>query len=536
MISSGGLSLIQTPLQERLKITDSPELAHRDFLTWGEDPDQAWVRYYVRNSKTEIYDWMTAIGTEFVNVTRNGAGNSVARFHVPREQGLGLVGPLYRELLRLGRVTFLFNHRVSGLTVEDRKVTGVRMENLRTGASTELKGRSVLLSTGGFAANLDLVRASWPANIPLPDRVLVGGGFFATGDGMNFAKSAGGLITRLDHQWNYASGLPDPFDPDSKRGFFTQAGGAIWVNAQGKRFVLEQHEPKATIPVIAAQKPAQFWAIFDEPGRSSFRIVHAGFTADRVDALFRIPNFIRRADTLEQLAVITGMPPASLKATIERYNGMVDAGNDSDFARFGPKAPDRGPQLAPRKIVQPPFYAAPMFILIRKSMGGIAVDTACRVLNAAGQPIAGLYAAGEATGFGGINGRHGLEGTFLGPSILMGRVAAKTVAAEVRPTLPAAVTTRLRLIPPSADPKLASSCADCHNLPALLSTKRPGYWHFEHSHQIVANRKLNCLGCHAEMVPFKAENHKIDRQLQTTVCQHCHVNPTIAVRPAPIAE
>ena len=82
------------------------------------------------------------------------------------------------------------------------------------------------------------------------------------------------------------------------------------------------------------------------------------------------------------------MPAASLEATVERYNGMVEAGEDLDFARFGPRAKrPRGFGPPPRKIVQPPFYAAPMYILIRKSMGGIIVDTACRVLNDAGEPL-----------------------------------------------------------------------------------------------------------------------------------------------------
>jgi hypothetical protein len=311
-----------------LKLADSVELAEADFLRWGEDPNKEFASYYIRNSKVEIHDWMTALGTEFINVSPNGAGNSVARFHSPRGQGLGLVIPVYREILGQGGVTFLLNTRVTGLRTDKGRVVGVSTLNLRTGEKGQQDGGAVLLSTGGFAANLDLVRASWPKHMAVPDRVLVGGGFFATGNGMDLAKSAGGESSRLDHQWNYASGLPDPFDPEGKRGFFSMSFGAIWVNAQGKRFVLEQHEPKATIPVIAAQKPARYWAIFDAEGRKGFRVVHAGFTQDRVEALFNVPALIRRGDTLADLARAAELPVDALVATVERYNGMVDAGAD----------------------------------------------------------------------------------------------------------------------------------------------------------------------------------------------------------------
>ncbi|MCC7235826.1 MAG: FAD-dependent oxidoreductase [Bryobacterales bacterium] len=525
VISSGGLSLVGTPLQERMKIADSPELAERDFRTWGEDPNEDWVRYYSHNSRTGVHDWLAALGVEFVGVSQGSAGNSVPRFHGPRNQGLGLVLPLYRELLRLGCVTFLWNTRVVGLLSENGRVTGVFLLQLRTGVKSRLEGGTVLLSTGGFAMDLDLVRATWPRSMRVPERVLVGGGFFATGSGMDLSKAAGGAASRLDHQWNYASGLPDPFDPDGKRGFFTMASGAIWVNTEGKRFVLEQHEPKSTVPVVAAQPGGHFWAIFDSAGRMGFRVVHSGFTLERVEELFEVPGFIRSAGTLDELARETGLPPATLTATVERYNRMVEAGEDSDFGRFGPNV--RSPEFTPppRKIAQPPFYAAPMYILVRKSMGGITVDAACRVLNNAGKPVPGLLAAGEATGFGGINGKSGLEGTFLGPSILMGRVAAQTVVAERKPAPPAPSIAVLRTTPPAVNPAQAAACKSCHNLPAMIAQGRPGYWHFEQVHRLVASRDLNCTGCHAEMAPFRADSHRIDPQLQTSICQHCHVNP-----------
>ena len=521
VISSGGLALVGTPLQEQRKIIDTPEIAQRDFETWGDDVSAALVKSYTENSKTALFDWMTAIGTEFVNVSPNGAGSSVARFHSPREQGIGLVVPLRRELLRFPNVEFQFNAHVIGLLVDKGRVTGVRVNNLRTNTKSELRAKNVLIATGGFAANLDIVRASWPKSMTLPERVLVGGGFFALGEGMELVKMAGGTSGRLDHQWNYASGLPDPFDGTGRRGYFSNALSAIWVNHTGKRFIKEQHEPKETIPLLAERAPKGFWAVFDAEGRKGFRIVHAGFTPDRIDAIFGVPGFIKRADSIEELARQMKTPPEELVKTIARFNQLVDEGADLDFDRFNPKSPAF---FKPRKIMQPPFYAAPMHILIRKSLGGINVDASCRVLNAEDRPVPGLYAAGEATGFGGINGKNGIEGAFLGPSLYMGRVAAQTVAASLSAKA-LEPGPNVNVEAPAAKPQQATSCRVCHDIPKLAAQKRSGYWHFEESHKIVQQRGLNCMACHAEMAPYKMETHKIDRGLQTQVCRNCHVNP-----------
>ncbi len=519
VISSGGVAIVGTPVQQKAGVKDTPELARQDFLRWGEDANEAWVRAYTENSRTDLYDWLTSLGTEFLAASLNGGGSSLPRFHIPRNQGLGLVIPLHRELLRHPNVTFLFNTLVTGIVTENGRVIGVSTRHLRTGESATLKAPAVLLSTGGFANNLDIVRASWPKSMPLPERVLVGGGFFANGDAMDLAKPALGASGRLDHQWNYATGLPDPFDPEGKRGHFASAASAIWVNAQGRRFVLEQHEPKITIPIVAAQKPARFWSIFDAEGRKNFRIVHAGYGDDRHNAVFNVPNFIHKANSLEELARLTGLPPAELKATVERYNSHIDAGADPDFHRFPSTSP-----LKPRKIAEPPFYAAPMFILIRKSLGGIQVDESCRVLTADGKPIPGLFAAGEATGFGGLHGKNGIEGAFLGGSIYMGRVAARTIAVGAKHT-PVPPGDPLSLTPPAVKPADANTCKFCHNIPELTATPRPGYWHFERSHKLVTSRNLACTTCHAEMAPYADGKHKADAALRTNACFHCHTNP-----------
>ena len=109
---------------------------------------------------------------------------------------------------------------------------------------------------------------------------------------------------------------------------------------------------------------------------------------------------------------------------MQRWNAAVLAGEDTDFARFTPGKPDP----AARALHKSPYYALQLFPMTRKSMGGLAIDANTRVLDERGRPIPGLYAAGEVTGVAGINGSYGGEGTFLGPSVYLGRLAGRAVS------------------------------------------------------------------------------------------------------------
>lgn len=123
-----------------------------------------------------------------------------------------------------------------------------------------------------------------------------------------------------------------------------------------------------------------------------------------------------------------GLPPQTLNETVGCWNEMVTSGKDIDFGRIGCC---RTPWSNPTRIERAPFYAVPFYPLARKSMGGVSIDQSCRVLDVSGQPIPGLYAAGELTGLAGVNGKASLEGTFLGASIMTGRVAGRAAAAEL---------------------------------------------------------------------------------------------------------
>ena len=228
------------------------------------------------------------------------------------------------------------------------------------------------------------------------------------------------------------------------------------------------------------------------------------------------PEATIKAQSLEQLAGMTGLPVESLVASVQRFNELIDAGADEDFGRFGP---DVEP---PPRIEQPPFYAIQFFPMPRKSMGGVAIDMQGRALNDAGEVVPGLYAVGELTGSVGINGTHGMDGMFLGPALVTGRVAGQSIVATL-----AANSTTVPIAPrpgeqalPDAGSWEATMTAD--HLKALLATEREGYWHFRISHELALEREYDCVLCHNAQVPFYPVDNSDSRLAQSQVCGNCH--------------
>ena len=522
VMAHGGLAIVGTPIQEAAGIEDSVELAYSDFLNWGEDPDPDWVRYYVEHSREEIYDWLQELGVRFEDLMFH-PGNSVMRFHNIEGRGLGLVKPIYLATLKSGDVGFRWNTRVDDLIIEGGNVVGVRGTNARSGESIELRANGVVIATGGFQSNLEKVRELWNKDMPFPERILAGSGWNSQGYGLELAEKAGAEFHRLDHQWNYVTGLPDPRYEEGIRGVNALAYDAIYVNMSGERFVNECLSAKYTLPALLEQPTGSYWAVFDEEGKKDFMITGSGWSRERIDQLvFRDEAITKIADTIEGLAKATGLPEDALGRTVTRFNQMVKQQKDKDFDRL---APDNDPRCRDLKALEvPPFYAIHLYPLARKSMGGIAVDTAARVLDTEGHVIPSLYAAGEASGLAGINGKAGLEGTFLGPSIVTGQMAGRTAAAELGASHRAAPSAPPQETPREMEFTSADSaqCTKCHDLEALVPAERPGYLHFELVHGVVLEQKAECVQCHGELFPYREDRHRTSPIRKVAVCGNCH--------------
>ena len=498
-VLAGGVAIPgPTPVQEKAGIKDSPDLAYRDWMEWTVDADPEWTRFYVDNAKPMIYDWATALGVEFVRAG-GAAGNSVPRFHFTKGRALHLVLPIYQTARTLPNVSFVFNARAERLVVENGAVKGVVIRHLRTGREETLRASHTVLATGGFESDLERVLDNWTPGLPRPTRLLVGSAESATGSGHNLATNAGGALSRIDRHYIYIDGLPDPRDPTGKKALTAGNSASMWVNAQGRRFTNEQGFDKVILRDLLNQKPSSYWMIFDEAGRKTFNVRGAAWVSNpgETHPVLDDPRAVKKGNTIAELASAAGLPADALEASVKRYNELVVSGTDADFGRF--KAGGR----VPSAITQGPFYAAQMFPMTRKNMGGVAIDRQARVLNRTGQPVPGLYAAGEITGSVGINGSHGLDGLFLGPAIVTGRLAGQAIAAahpgRPAPT-PRAFDQRTIQLPETMN---------AETLRPMVSRPRDGYWHFEKVHGIVLDRNYTCTQCHVQ-------------QPLLDVCTNCH--------------
>jgi flavocytochrome c len=429
--SGGGCFLVGTPLQESRGIHDTPDLAFEDWVAWGQGAaDEVWARYYIEHSRHDLYDWAEKHGVQWVDL-KFQEGNRVLRWHRPARNGLGLMTALIDSMHARAAATVLTATRADRLLTEDGRVCGVRASGVRSGAATEIRSAAVVVATGGFNSNLDMVLEARPDLRGV--KVMEGSGRGATGSGHALIRERGGWFTHMDDIWFYVYATPDPRDPAGRRGLvFRLTPGYIWVNQQGRRFHDESLTGGASAtPALMRQNPPHAWAILDTPMTAEMEVADPYYRdgdkvrRDRVQALLDTSPHIRKADALDELARRIDVDVPAFLAQVGDYNKACDAGL--------PVEPAFGKSLAQcKRFDTPPYYAIQLFPLARKNFGGVKTDLRCRVLDRHFEPIPGLYAAGEVAGMAGghINGKAGLEGTMLGPSIFSGRVAGGWAAHE----------------------------------------------------------------------------------------------------------
>ncbi len=519
-VKAGGLALVDTPLQRARGWQDSPDLAFRDLMAWGEDADPWWVRHYVDNSRTEVHDWLVALGVKFA-VVIDTPEDSVPRFHFARGTAVHVVTPMLQAVLRSPRIELVLNTEVTGIIRRDGQMDGVRTRRTRGGGKRLYRAPAVIITTGGYQNDLAQVRDSWRSDLPAPARLLSGAGEFARGSGLKLAEPFGAALTRLDDQVTFVDGLPDPRDGSGTRGLQVQNPVAMWVDATGRRFTNEAAPSKVTDLAVLQLAPATHWLVFDAEGEKRLQVRGAAWLNRQSIEREILGNetLVKRTDTVPELAAAAGLPVAALLDTVERFNRFVEQGADTDFGRVGPGSA----AAAPLAIRKPPYYAVQLYPMSRKSLGGLAVDQHTQVLGGAGQALRGLFAAGEVTGVAGINGSHGGSGTFLGPSVLMGRMAGRSAVAlalgEQALKQPAAAA----VLPASTDDATSRPAKPrAVDLAALLARERAGYWHFAVSHTLVTERGLACDGCHQSAWPIGAAISREQRLVQLDSCTTCH--------------
>ncbi len=431
IISGGGCLIVGTPLQESQGIHDTPDLAFEDWVKWGQgSADEQWARFYVEHSLHDLYCWAERFGVKWVDM-KFQEGNRVFRWHRPDNNGLGLMTALIKAVQSKGAARIMTGTAASKILTQNGRVCGVRATNNKSGETTEIHSKTVVVTTGGFNSNLDMVLEFRPEFKAY--KVMEGSGRGATGSGHKLIRELGGYFTHMDHIWFYVYATPDYRDPQGRRGLvFRLTPGYIWVNQQGRRFHDESRTGGASAtPALLAQNPPHAWAILDTPMTAKMEVADPYYRdgdkvrRDKVQELLDNSPYIRKANSLVELAQKIEVDVPTFLSAVERYNKACEAGLERE--------PDFGKSLKQSKIFDtPPYYAIQIFPLARKNFGGVKTDLRCRVLDKYFEPIPGLYAAGEVAGMAGghINGRAGLEGTMLGPSIFSGRVAGGWAAHE----------------------------------------------------------------------------------------------------------
>ncbi len=431
IISGGGCFIAGSPLQESQGIHDTPDDAFEDWVKWGQgSADEEWARFYIEHTLHDLYFWAESLGVRWVDV-RLQEGNRVPRWHRPDNNGLGITTVLINAVHNRGITDILTSTAATKILTENGRVCGLEAVNTKSGETIEIRSKTLVVATGGFNANLDMIREVRP---DLRGRkIMEGAGVGATGTGHKLVREIGGYLTHMDNIWFYAYATPDYRDSRAQRGLvFRHTPGYIWVNQQGRRFHDESRSGGASAsPALMAQDPPHAWAVLDSQMAAKMEVADpyyrsgAKIRRDRVQELLDNSPYIRRANSFEELGRKIEVDLPAFLATVERYNRACESGLEQE-PEFGK------PLNQSKRFDTPPYYAVQLFPLARKNFGGIKTDLKCRILNKYFQPIPALYGAGEVTGMAGghINGRAGLEGTMLGPSIFSGRVAGAWAAEE----------------------------------------------------------------------------------------------------------
>ena len=483
----GGMALVGTPLQARMKIPDTPEIALRDWQRFGEMAEddlypQQWARYYVEHSRTEVYDWLQGEGVKFMPAVNwvergmQGDGNSLPRYHVvwgtSRELTRCMIASL-RAADSGGRLTLLHGHRITALEHQAGQLSGAVAVCEQSGAEVRLQAPVVVLAMGGINGSHAQTRANWPKHRPIPATMLNGAHPFADGKLHHLvAEELGGQITHAGEMWNYAAGFPHPYPHFEGHGLSTiPCKSALWLDHRGRRIgpeplvtgfdthwlcqrVAEQEKPwswhllnwRIAVKEFAISgaehnqriRDKQFPAFLKETLLGNHRLIKQ---MQRESPYFLVDDTLAGlAAKMNALTCSLDIDPATLQATADSFDANFAGGNrfhnDDQIRRIHQArqwGPDRLRTCKPAPLQMPgggPYIAIHTQLISRKSLGGLQTDLHSRVLDAAGQPISGLYCVGEAAGFGGggASGKRSLEGTFLPGCILTARAAARNIS------------------------------------------------------------------------------------------------------------
>lgn len=385
---------------------DSVELMELDTLIGGKGKNNPeLVKTLAENSAAAI-EWLASIGAEVKNVGAFG-GASVKRIHRPvnADGKVTAVGayivPILEKNLQDRNVQFLFDTTANEIIMKDGKAVGIKATG-KDGNKVTINAKSVVIATGGFGANAEMVEKYKPDLKGFATTNAEG----AQGQGIDMATAVGAATVDMDQIQIHPT---VHIEEDGNAHLITEGlrgDGAILVNAEGKRFYDEVSTRDKVSAAIIAQPDKSAWLVVDQSMVDKSAVI-AGYIKS---------GYTVTGATYEELAKAMGVDEATFVSTMNTWNQAVEAKTDAEFNRTSFANP----------LTAAPYYAIKITPAVHHTMGGIVINPKAEVLNEKGEVISGLFAAGEVTG--GVHGANRLGGNAVADFVVFGRISGQSAA------------------------------------------------------------------------------------------------------------
>ena len=415
-VSEGALNAVDPERQEKQGIEDS--VATHYAATWEgghKTGTPELIGYLVHNALDSVH-WLEKLGVRFKDTIGSATGSLGQRSHYPyTPSGNTYIRTLVEQCGKLG-VTILHGCDATELLTADGAVAGVKAVR-PDGQEVSVNAKSVVIATGGFGANVEYrqeVNTGVWSDVVLDSTIgCTNINPCAQGEGLKLAEAVGAELVGLADIQLHPCGTPGTGLMEDIR---TSGRNRIFVNEAGERFVNEGAARDTLCKAIFAQTNSTYWVVVNKLRYPDTTTPDAnGATIENMVAT----GHVTAADTVEELAAATGMDAAKLQASIDAYNAVV-AGEAEDELGFVAN------NTADAQMTEGPWYACRKVPTVHHTMGGIRVNLSSQAVDADGNPIAGLYAAGEVTG--GTHGENRLGGNAIADCVTFGRNAGVQAA------------------------------------------------------------------------------------------------------------
>lgn len=414
ILSGGAFNAVKDGSEEAIANEDSVEKHYEQTIKGGDsEGDPELVRTMVENAYDGL-EWLKSMGMEFKEGVFTVTGGLWPRAHKPVDPvGTGFFKTYQKYVDEHENIEILLNTKASDLIMDAGRVTGV-IATGETGNTITLNAKkAVILATGGFAKNVEMRMKYDTIWGNLDETVQSTNHSGATGDGIVMAQTVGAELVQM----GYVQLLPlgDPETGSLSGNIELDVERRIFINTNGDRFVNEGGRRDDMTKALFEQPDHMMWIVLDS---------HCYPTGEEKNNFNESINQLVaegrafKGETIEELASAVNVPAENLQKALDDFNAHVKSKEPDAFGRT----------LYSDPIDKGPFYAAARVPTVHHTMGGVKINKEAQVINAGGEIIPGLYAAGEVTG--GIHGKNRLGGNALADILVFGRIAGKNAAAE----------------------------------------------------------------------------------------------------------